>query len=91
MKILLDQPLNGMKMYLESFGYEVSSAYDKKMSSSPDHELITESMEQKYLFVTNNNDAAKLARMRGANLIQIDMAFLAKAVHRELQSHAVSE
>ena len=91
MKILLDQPLNGMKMYLESLGYEVLNAHDKKMSTPIDHEFIIESMEKNYLFITNNNDAAKLARMHGVNLIQIDMAFLAKSVHRELQSRVINE
>jgi len=91
MKIFLDQPLNGMKKFLETFGYEVSNAFDKKMSTSPDDVLVSESIEKGYLFITNNNDAAQLARMRGANFIQIDMAFLAKAVHRELQSQSVSE
>ena len=80
MKILLDQNINGMKMFLESYGYTVTTAYEKKMTMAPDDELVKESIEQGYLFITNDNNAANLAKMHGMKYIQIDMAFLAKAI-----------
>jgi len=86
MKILLDQPLNGMKLFLESYGYIVETAFEKKLSSVPDVTLVKESVENEYIFITNNNDAAELARMHNSKLIHINMAFLAKAVHNELQT-----
>ena len=84
MKILLDQPLNGMKMYLESYGYEIVTAYEKKMTQAADDDLVKASIKEDSIFVTNDNKAAKLARMHGAKLIHIDMAFLAKVIHNEL-------
>ena len=85
MKLLLDQNLNGMKMFLESFEYEVETASDKKMSQVKDYVLVKEALNNEFIFITQNNDAADLARMHKTPLVHINMAFPAQAVHNELQ------
>jgi predicted nuclease of predicted toxin-antitoxin system len=84
MKLFLDAQIDGMAKYLKVYNYEVESASSTGLSDASDVELVNFSKENGYMFVTRNEDAAKFARMLECDYVLMDMAFLAKALHKEL-------
>ena len=51
-------------------------------------ELIKYCKDNDYVFITRDEDAAKLARILECEHILLDMAFMAKALHTEISSRA---
>lgn len=87
MKLFLDAQIDGMAKYLKVYQYEVKSASSEGLSDASDVELINFAKEKGYIFVTRNEDAAKFAKMLECDHILIDMAFLAKTLHKEHSAH----
>ena len=77
MKLFLDAHIDGMVKYLRALDVEATSAALESLSNAEDVELIDYCIEYGYTFVTRNEDAAKMAAMKGARHILIDMAFMA--------------
>jgi len=84
MKFFLDAQIDGMAKYLKTYNYEVTTASAENLSKAKDDELIKFAKENGCVFVTRNEDAAKFAKMLECEYVLIDMAFLAKALHKEV-------
>ena len=84
MKFFLDAQIDGIAKYLKTYNYEVTSASAENLSKAKDVELVKFVKENGYVFVTRNEDAAKFAKMLECEYILLDMAFLAKALHKEI-------
>lgn len=86
MKLLLDHQLAGMAYLLRNLGRDVITASDIDMEKSIDDELIEYAQKNNCVFVTENNDAANLAKLRGIDYVHLDIVLKAKAVDLELKN-----
>jgi len=86
MKLLLDHQIAGMAYLLRNLGRDVITASDLDMEKSIDDELIEYAQKNNCVFVTENNDAANLAKLRGIDYIHLDIVLKAKAVDLELKN-----
>ena len=82
----MDHQLAGMAYLLRNLGRNVITASDINMEKSIDDELIEYVQKNNCVFVTENNDAANLAKLRGIDYIHLDIVLKAKAVDLELKN-----
>ena len=86
MKVLLDHQLAGVAYLLRNLGRDVITASDIDMEKSKDDELIDYAQKNNCVFVTENNDAANLAKLRRVEFIHLDVVLKAKAIDLELKN-----
>ena len=85
MKILLDNQLNGMDRFLQIQGYDVTTAYDLGYTEKTDEEVIKYAKQHNMILVTEDNIAAKLAKLYDVEIVHLDMLMKSKAVEEELK------
>ncbi|MCX6653699.1 MAG: DUF5615 family PIN-like protein [Candidatus Bathyarchaeota archaeon] len=81
MRVLVDEHLNGMELLLRSAGLDCISV-KKDYQEMDDEKLVAKAKQNNLVFVTEDVDAAEIARFYQAALIQ--MVLKAKAVVSEI-------
>jgi predicted nuclease of predicted toxin-antitoxin system len=84
MKILIDNQLNGMDRFLRSLDFDVTTAYDLGFTEKTDEDLIKYAKTHDMIFVTEDNKAAKLAKLHQIEHIHLDLLLKSQAVATEL-------
>jgi predicted nuclease of predicted toxin-antitoxin system len=84
MKILLDEQLKGMSLFLTSLGLEVKRTDEINLDGTKDDNIVKHAKENSFIIVTENNHMARLAELHNVGCILTDMKFKAKAVFNEI-------
>lgn len=86
MKIFLDEQLTGLAQLLRFADYDVVTVVDEGFKEHKDEDLINHAKVNDYIFVTEDDGAARLAKERGVKCIFLDTVMKAKAVKLELET-----
>lgn len=82
MKLLLDVPVEGLAKYLVKYGYDVSTATEKKVI--PDDKLLGYAKENDCVLIIEDKKASKKAKELGIRIVKVDMEMIAEKVHLDL-------
>ena len=86
MKIFLDEQLTGLAQLLRFADYEVVTVVDEGFKEHKDEDLVNHAKTKNYIFVTEDEGAARLAKERGVKCIFLDVVLKARAVKWELET-----
>ena len=90
MKILLDEQLAGLDVFLQSLGYDVTTVQDEKMMGAQDYQIVTFAKENNLILVTQDSKLAQIAELQQLKNVWLNFSKLAEITHRELQKIAKS-
>jgi uncharacterized protein with PIN domain len=86
MKIFLDEQLTGLAPLLRFADYDVVTVIDEGFKEHKDEDLVNHAKTKDYIFVTEDEGAARMANEKGVKCIFLDTVLKAKAVKRELDT-----
>ena len=75
-----------MNRLLEASGYDVTTSLDLGYSRNADEEYIKYAKDHGMIFVTEDNNAAKIARFIDVDYIHLDITMKTRAVIDELKT-----
>jgi predicted nuclease of predicted toxin-antitoxin system len=84
MIVFLDEQLEGLRMFLDSLEWEVTSVIKEKMGGAKDPEVVKYAKEKGYVFVTRDEKASQLAELHKVPCVFLSFAKLAEITHMEL-------
>jgi predicted nuclease of predicted toxin-antitoxin system len=85
MKILLDEMYAGLKEYLETLGYKVSTAQEVGLKGAKDREVVEYAGKNDFLLVTQDQKPAELAEMLGVKCVFISSLMIAKLIDQKIK------
>lgn len=90
MRLLLDEMYTGLKEYLQTLGWDVTTVHDAKLVGANDKKIVEYAKKHKLLLVTQNEKHADLANLSNVPRILISQTMLSRMIDAELQKRQES-
>jgi len=85
LKILLDEMFAGLKEYFEILGWDVLTAQEAGLRGAKDRAVVEYALSNNLLLVTEDQNPAELAQLKGAKHVLISNAMIAKVTDEKIR------
>jgi len=85
LKILLDEMYTGLKEYLQTLGWSVLTVQDVNLTGANDKRIVEYAEKNGLLLVTQDEEHADLANLRGVGCVLISKLMLTRMIDAELR------
>ncbi len=87
MKLLLDEMYTGLKEYLQTMGWDVTTVHDANLAGASDRKVVDYAEKNGLLLVTQDEKHADLATLRHVPCVLISKLMLTRMIDAELRKN----
>lgn len=91
MRILLDEMYTGLKEYLETLGWDVTTVKEEGLEGAPDREVVEWAKEEGYLLVTQDQKPADLADLQDVPHVLVSQRSIVKLIDSKIREKYPNE
>ena len=84
--ILLDEQLTGLKPFLSSLDWEITTVNNEGLNGRPDQKLLEYAIKNNMTLVTQDTQLAQLAELHNLPHVWVSFAKLSRLVDEELKN-----
>lgn len=87
MRILLDEMYTGLKEYLQTLNWDVTTVQDVNLKGATDKQIVEHAFKNGFLLVTQDEKHADLASLRAVPCVLISKLMLTRLIDGELRKN----
>jgi predicted nuclease of predicted toxin-antitoxin system len=89
--LLLDEQYTGLRPFLESLGWEITTVNQVDLAGKPDTDIMNYAKENDLILITQDVRLAQLAELNNLRHVLVSFPKIARLVDQELRKLSLSE